>query len=47
MITLSIYLSIGIMLPYPPGAIGLEVAFVFFYAIIEWTRLHFGTCIIK
>jgi hypothetical protein len=30
------------MLPYPPNAIGLEVAFVFFYAIIEAVRLHFG-----
>jgi hypothetical protein len=32
----------GVMLPYPPNAIGLEVAFVFFYMIIESWRLHFG-----
>jgi hypothetical protein len=30
------------MLPYPPNAIGLEVAFVFFWGIIEWVRLKYG-----
>ena len=28
------------MLPYSPNALGLEVTFVFFYALIEWARLH-------
>ena len=30
----------GVMLPYPPSALGLEVAFVFVFALIEWARLH-------
>lgn len=30
----------GILLPYPPNAIGLETAFIFLYIIIEWIRLR-------
>ena len=32
----------GVMLPYPPNALGLEVAFIFAYCIVEWARMHFG-----
>jgi len=34
----------AIMLPYPQTAIGLEVAFVFLYAIIESIRLYLCAC---
>jgi hypothetical protein len=30
------------VLPYPPNVIGLEVAFVFLYGIVEWVRLRQG-----
>jgi len=33
----------GILLPYPPNALGLEVAFVFLYGFIEWARLHLAS----
>ena len=32
----------GIMLPYPAAAIGLEVAFVFAWAIVESARIYLG-----
>lgn len=32
----------GIMLPYPTAAIGLEVAFVFAWAIVEAARIYLG-----
>ena len=34
--------SAGIMLPYPTAAIGLEVAFVFAWAIVEAARIYLG-----
>ena len=33
----------AVTLPYPPNALGLEVAFVFFFACIEWARLHLAS----
>lgn len=30
------------MLPYPPSALGLEVAFVFLWALFEFARLRLG-----
>ena len=40
--TLLLYIYKAIMLPYPPNAIGLEVTFVFVYALLEWVRLRLG-----
>lgn len=41
-LTLLIYIYKTIMLPYPPGTIGLEVTFVFLYAVVEWIRIRQG-----
>ena len=40
--TLLMYIYKAIMLPYPPNALGLEVTFVFVYALLEWVRLRLG-----
>ncbi len=40
--TLLLYIYKAIMLPYPPNSIGLEVTFVFVYALLEWARLRIG-----
>jgi hypothetical protein len=32
----------AVVLPYPPNVLGLEVAFVFLYGIVEWVRLRQG-----
>ena len=40
--TLLLYIYKAIKLPYPPNAIGLEVTFVFVYALLEWVRLRLG-----
>ena len=31
------------MLPYPPSALGGEVAFVFVFALLEWLRLRLAS----
>ena len=41
-LTLLMYIYKAVMLPYPPNAIGLEVAFVFVYAGLEWARTRLG-----
>ena len=40
---LSLFLyCLGVMLPFPTAAIGLEVAFVFAWAILEFSRIYLG-----
>lgn len=34
--------TVGVSLPYPQAALGLEVAFVFLFALMEWGRLSLG-----
>ena len=41
-LTLLMFIYKAVMLPYPPNAIGLEVAFVFFYGLLEWSRIRLG-----
>jgi hypothetical protein len=41
-VTLLIFIFKAVMLPYPPNVLGLEVAFVFLYGIVEWVRLRQG-----
>jgi hypothetical protein len=41
-VTLLMFIYKAVMLPYPPSALGLEVAFVFLYGIVEWVRLRQG-----
>ena len=41
-VTLLIFIYKAVMLPYPPGYLGLEVAFVFLYGIVEWIRIRQG-----
>ena len=41
-LTLLMYIYKAAMLPYPPNAAGLEVAFVFVYAAVEWARIRLG-----
>ena len=36
------HVSTASELPYPSAALGLEIAFIFFYAILEYTRLLLG-----
>jgi len=41
-ITLLMFIFKAVVLPYPPNVLGLEVAFVFLYGIVEWVRLRQG-----
>ena len=41
-VTLLLFIYKSVMLPYPPGYIGLEVTFVFLYGIVEWIRIRQG-----
>ncbi len=41
-VTLLMFIFKAVMLPYPPNVLGLEVAFVFLYGIVEWVRLRQG-----
>lgn len=41
-LTLLMFVYKAVMLPYPQNAIGLEVAFVFFYGLLDASRVRLG-----
>ncbi len=43
-VTLLMFIYKAVMLPYPKAAIGLEVAFVFVWGLVEVCRLYLGAC---